>query len=109
MNWNVKKAVAAALIALVTLGSVASFAAANGEENKPSQTKAAAKTPAKKVQLNAATAEELEALPKIGPKTAQRIVEYRDSHKGFKTVDELLNVKGIGPKVLELIRPHITL
>ncbi len=51
----------------------------------------------------------MSGLPHIGVKVAQRIVEYRSAHKGFKSVDELRNVKGCGPKVLERIRPYVTL
>ena len=61
------------------------------------------------VNINTATAKELEALPGIGAKKAQAIVEYREEHGGsFKSVDELKEVKGIGPKLLEKMRPEIT-
>jgi comEA protein len=62
-----------------------------------------------KVNINTATAEEFARLPHVGAKAAQRIVEYRSAHASFKSVDELRNVKGIGPKVLEGIRPYATL
>ena len=61
------------------------------------------------ININAATEKEMEKLPKVGPKLARRIVEYREQHKGFRTVDELRNVKGIGAKMLEVLRPHLTL
>ena len=48
------------------------------------------------LNLNTATAAQLEALPGIGPATAQRIVEYRQKSGGFKKVEELMNVRGIG-------------
>jgi len=60
------------------------------------------------ININTATAKLLEQLPGIGPKTAQRIVEYREAHGRFSSVDELRNVKGIGPKKLEQIRPLAT-
>jgi comEA protein len=50
------------------------------------------------VNLNTATAAELESLPGIGKSTAQRILEYRQKSGGFKKVEELMNVKGIGEK-----------
>ncbi len=62
----------------------------------------------KSVNLNAATAAQLIALPGIGPSYAERIIAYRGDHGPFKTVDELANVKGIGKKRLEQIRPFVT-
>lgn len=60
------------------------------------------------VNINTATQEELEALPGIGPVTAQRIIEYRNRVGAFRSVEELENVKGIGPKKLEQLRPYVT-
>jgi len=60
-----------------------------------------------KVNINTATMEELQTLPKIGPKTAEAIVKYREKHP-FKSVDELLEVKGIGEKTLEKLKPLVT-
>lgn len=61
------------------------------------------------LDLNRATESELDALPGIGPAKAKAIVAYRDRRKGFRKIDELLEVKGIGAKLLEKIRPHVTL
>ncbi len=63
--------------------------------------------PSLRLNLNTATAEELEALPGIGPVLARRIVAYREQNGPFRSVDELLNVKGIGPAVLEKLRPYV--
>lgn len=60
------------------------------------------------IDLNAATADELEALPGIGPSIAAAIVEHRERHGPFAAVDELLEVPGIGPARLEEIRPFVT-
>ena len=62
-----------------------------------------------KLALNSATAKQIEKLPRVGPKLAQRIVEYRGQHKTFRNVDELRNVKGVGAKMLESLKPHLTL
>ncbi|MEZ4474015.1 MAG: ComEA family DNA-binding protein [bacterium] len=56
------------------------------------------------IDLNAATAEQLAAVPGIGPKTAEAIVALRGTKGGFKSVDELTEVKGIGPAKLLKIR-----
>lgn len=60
------------------------------------------------VNINTATAQELDTLPGIGPAKAQAIVEYRTQHGPFKSVDELDKVKGFGPALLEKIKPEIT-
>jgi comEA protein len=61
------------------------------------------------VNVNAATAEELSLLPGVGPSRAQAIIRYRTEHGAFKRVDDLSQVKGIGEKQLERIRPHVAL
>jgi competence protein ComEA len=60
-----------------------------------------------KVDINTATVEELVTLNKVGPKTAEKIVEYRTSVGGFKSPEELMNVKGIGEKIFELNKDRI--
>lgn len=57
------------------------------------------------IDINQASAEELQKLPRIGPKMAQRILEER-AKAPFRTVDELRRVKGIGPKTLDKLRPY---
>jgi competence protein ComEA len=59
------------------------------------------------VDLNQADAAELAQLPVIGPELARRILEHRAEHGPFRTIEELSQVKGIGPKTLEAIRPHL--
>jgi competence protein ComEA len=58
--------------------------------------------------LNRATAAELDRLPGIGPVLARRIVEHRQRLGAFHSTDELLGVPGIGVRLLERIRPHVT-
>ena len=60
------------------------------------------------LNINTATAAQLETLDGIGPVLAQRIVEYREANGPFASVDGLLEVKGLGPGILEAIRPQIT-
>lgn len=58
--------------------------------------------------LNTAGIEELDALPKVGPVLAQRIVDWRKEHGPFKTVEELDAVDGVGPKMLEALLPLVS-
>ena len=60
------------------------------------------------VNINTATAEELRALPGVGPSKAAAIVEYRQQNGNFKSVDELKNVKGIGDGILNRLRDEAT-
>ncbi|MBI3932760.1 MAG: helix-hairpin-helix domain-containing protein [Acidobacteria bacterium] len=64
--------------------------------------------PAGKVNLNTATAEQLEVLPGVGPKLAARIVEYRQKSGAFKSAQELMNVKGIGEKSFGKLEGYLT-
>ena len=95
-KWNGIVATAAAVaIALVTCVGTAS-----------AEAKAA---PAAKVNVNTATAEQFAALPGVGAKLGARIVEYRQKSGGsFKTVDEIMNVKGIGEKNFTKLQAHLT-
>ena len=61
------------------------------------------------ININTAEKKELIKLPKVGAVTAERIIRHRDDYGQFKTIDDLLKVKGIGPKTLEKMKPLITL
>ena len=73
----------------------------------PLQGKRSAKTQPKIVHLNSATEADLIQLPGIGPALAKRIVEHRRQIGGFKSVEQLLEVRGIGKEKLEQIRPYV--
>ena len=60
-----------------------------------------------RLNINTASAKELQTLPNIGERTAQRIVDHREQHGKFVSVDALQNVKGIGAKTLEKLKPFV--
>ena len=95
-KWNriVATGLAIAMALMVSVGTASAAA-------KPA--------PTGKVNVNTATAEQFAALPGVGVKLGARIVEYRQKSGGsFKTVDELMNVKGIGEKNFAKIQAHLT-
>lgn len=59
------------------------------------------------IGLNSSDARELSLLPGIGPKLANRVVRHRESHGPFKSVEDLLAVHGVGPKLLHSLRPWV--
>ncbi|UCE42089.1 MAG: helix-hairpin-helix domain-containing protein [Candidatus Aminicenantes bacterium] len=65
-------------------------------------------TPAKKIDINSASVQELQKLPQIGAAVAQRIVDYRGKHGKFLKIEEIMKVKGIGEKTFLKIKPLIT-
>jgi competence protein ComEA len=73
----------------------------------PSGSGAKTVAPGGAVDLNTASAEQLDALPGVGPATSKAIVAYRSSHGRFRSVTELLEVPGIGPAKLEALRPLV--
>ena len=89
---------------LVALALLAPPAAAQ-QTDRSSSPKTAAAGP---VNLNTATAAQLEALPGIGARTAALIVEYRQKNGGFKKVEDLMNVRGVGEKSFLKLKALIT-
>lgn len=67
------------------------------------------KPPAHPININTAGATELQQVPGIGPATAQKILDTRKSYDHFKSVEDLLAIKGIGPKKLEKMRKYLTI
>jgi competence ComEA-like helix-hairpin-helix protein len=66
------------------------------------------KPPAQPVNINTATSEELQQVPGIGPSTAEKILQMRKSYGPFKSVDDLLAIRGLGAKRLEKMRKYLT-
>lgn len=62
----------------------------------------------KKININSSTKTDLEAIRGIGPRTAEKIVEYRQSHGRFKRVEDIKNVRGISGKKFNKIKMYIT-
>jgi competence protein ComEA len=70
---------------------------------------AGAGTPAAIVNLNTASAEELDTLQGVGPSTAQKIIDYRTANGGFKSIDELKNIPGIGDVRFAALKDHVSI
>jgi competence protein ComEA len=65
--------------------------------------------PGQTLDVNAASADQLVALPGVGPSLAQRIVDYRQQNGAFQTIDDLQNVPGIGPSKFDKLQPYVKL
>ena len=95
MRFNtVNRFVAAALLAAFVLTGGPAFAAAS--------------TPSGKINLNTATVSQLEDLPGVGPALAARIVEHRQKNGAFKSVEDLMAIKGIGEKNFAKIQGYLS-
>jgi competence protein ComEA len=95
-------------IVMVVLLILGLGAAAAGQEAPRRGTPAAKASSSTLVNLNTASVAQLEALPGIGKSTAERILEYREKSGGFKKVEDLMNVRGIGEKSFLKLKPLIT-
>ena len=78
------------------------------KNNSSSISKSRKPNPSLLVDINSATKKELMALPRVGAKTAERIIEYRKLHKGFKSKEDIMNVSRIGQKTFDNFKDSIT-
>jgi competence protein ComEA len=83
-------------------------AAPQAAQGKTTSRAAKAPVPSSPINLNTATEAQLESLPGIGAKAAQRILEFRQKNGSFKKIEDLMNVKGIGEKNFLKLKPYIT-
>ncbi len=95
-------------LAILVMALIASPSPSAAQGAKPAAAAKARATATEPVNLNAATAAQLQTLPGVGASTAQRIVDYRLKNGSFKKVEELMNVKGIGEKSFLKLKPLIT-
>jgi len=105
-KMNVITSLCCLILMLVTVNS--GLAAQKSAVTNTDQVIAGEALIAGKIDINSADEEMLTNLPGVGPRTATRITDYRKANGPFKSVDDLLNIKGIGPKVLDKIKPFAT-
>ena len=91
----------------VFLGKPDLIAVPNDENSQNRTTKQTVANKPVLLNINTASVEELQTLPNIGESTAQKIVDYRTQHGNFTSIDALQNVRGIGAKTLEKLRPFV--
>ena len=104
------------LLMFLAVAAMAAIPAAAAQQAKTSPAPAAkaaraskaAPAPTAPININTATQAQLESLPGVGPKAAQRILEYRKQHGNFKKVEDLMNVKGFGEKTFLKLKPMLT-
>jgi len=94
-------------LAIAVLASAAPRAAAAAQQKSSARDSATKPASGAVVNINSASAGELESLPGIGAKTAARIIEYRQKNGPFKKIEELMNVRGVGEKNFLKLKPQI--
>jgi competence protein ComEA len=92
----------------VFLALLASTPGRAAQQPAPTRSSSAKADPSAPVNVNAASAADLQTVPGIGRSLAQRIVEFREKNGPFATVDDLVKVRGIGEKSIERLKPYLT-
>jgi comEA protein len=95
-------------LGILMFAMLVTAAAQEKSASAPRRSSQAAAAPSAPVNLNTATQAQIETLPGIGAKAAERIIEYREKNGGFKKIEELMNVKGIGEKSFLKLKPYLT-
>ena len=93
------------MVVLLILGLGVATQASQEKSRTPPAAKASASA---QVNLNTANVTQLETLPGIGKSTAERILEYREKSGGFKKIEDLMNVRGVGEKSFLKLKPLVT-
>jgi competence protein ComEA len=96
------------MAAILGIAVSAAAASAQNKATTPQVGATATATATAPVNLNTATAEQLATIPGVGPKMAERIIDYRQKNGGFKKVEDLMNVSGVGEKSFLKMKPLIT-
>ena len=81
---------------------------ASNDSSSSSETTGGSESTGGTVNLNSATKEQLQTLTSIGDKKADQIIQYREAHGKFKSIDELKEVQGIGDKTFEALKPQLS-
>jgi competence protein ComEA len=97
------------LTALLLLTTSAASMAAPSQQTAAQKPTSPTTVVAAPINVNTATSAELEKLPGVGPAMALRIVEYRQKNNGFKKIEDLMQVKGIGEKTFLKLKPLVTI
>jgi comEA protein len=101
MNRIMSKGLAAALILGVLVFPLLA------QQAQPTAPQPAGKAAADKININTAGLDELQKLPSVGPKIAQRILDYRKQNGNFKRIEDLMKVRGIGEKVFLKLKDQL--
>jgi len=97
------------LLAVAAMAVIPAAAAQQAKASPAPATKSkASPAPTAPININTATQAQLESLPGVGPKAAQRILDYRKQNGSFKKVEDLMNVKGFGEKTFLKLKPMLT-